>query len=140
MRTRIFVPFALLVFAASGFGQPRVSPRNLHERVLCVVPMVGAGTPEDPRRPMFAPLPPQPGELPSRAGILAFTYQESDDGKFALVEFVAANRSAFATILNGKRPDVKAFVRGVARRAEIETEFRRFKRDFHLDRFGVTAP
>ena len=79
------------------FCQPRVSPRNLYERVWCVVPMTGSGTPEDPRRPMFAALPPAPGEPPSRAGILAFMYQESDDGRFALVEFVAADRSGFGT-------------------------------------------
>ena len=60
--------------------------RNTHERVLAVVPMVGSGTPDDPRRPMYAPV---PGGAPSREGIIAFTYQVSDDGKFALVEFVA---------------------------------------------------
>lgn len=89
---------------------------------------------------MYAPLPPRPGEMPSRAGILAFTFQESDDGRFALVEFVAAGRAAFQQILSEKRPEVKTFLKGVARRADIETEFRKHKRDFNLDRFGVRVP
>jgi len=78
--------------------------------------------------------------MPSRSGILAFTYEESDNGRFALVEFVAADRAAFLPILNERRPDVKAFVKGVARRADIETEFRKHKSDFNLDRFGVRVP
>ena len=57
-------------------AQPRVDPRNTYERLLCVAPMVGAGTAADPRRPAFAPLPGQASA--SREGILAFTYQVSD--------------------------------------------------------------
>ncbi len=38
-----------------GFSGPR-SGGALYERIICVVPMVGAGTLDDPKRPMFAPV------------------------------------------------------------------------------------
>jgi hypothetical protein len=107
-----------------------------------VLPLVGAGTPEDPRRPMFVPLPPRPGDPPSRAGILAYTWQPSDDGRYAVVLLVAADRAAFAEVLaeRDRRPDAKVFEKGRARRADIESELRRVKRDFDFEKFGVNVP
>jgi len=80
----------------------------MYERVLAVVPMVGSGTLADPIRPAYAPLPTTsaitnpvltaastPGVTPLRQGIIAFSYVMSDDGKLALVEFVAVDRGAF---------------------------------------------
>src|SRR5260370_1085602 len=72
----------------------RVSPRNMYERLVTVVPIIGAGTYADPKRPMYAPLPSQADPL-SRTGILAYSYQTSDDGKYALVEFIARDPGAF---------------------------------------------
>lgn len=88
------------LLTAAGFvsGQPRVDPRNMYERVLAIVPLVGAGTAADPQRPKHAPLP-NAVDPTSRTGILGYMYVLSDDGKFALVEYVARDRSAFATIL-----------------------------------------
>jgi hypothetical protein len=117
-----------------------VNLRNTHERVVAIVPMVGRGTEDDPRRPMFAPLPPGPYEERSRDGIIAFTYQESDDGRYALVEFVALDRAAFKPILEEKRADIKVFHKGKTKRADIETEFRKFKRNFDIERFRVNVP
>jgi hypothetical protein len=122
-------------------AQQRVDPRNMYERVLCVVPMVGAGTPDDPRRPQYAPLPPAPGTPPSRDGIIAFSYQVSDDGMFALVELVAVDRKAFKEVLADVNPNVKAFVKGQHQRADIESEFKKLKKDFSLDKFpGAMVP
>lgn len=114
---------ALSVSAGVLFAQGRVAPENLYPRVLCVVPMVGAGTADDPRRPMFVSAPPAsaqttaasrnvntaplqtvdpsvpPPAAPLRTGIIAFQYQLTDDGKNALVEFVGADRDALAPIL-----------------------------------------
>jgi hypothetical protein len=112
-----------------------------YERLLCIVPMVGGGTPEDPLRPMFAPLPETTGEGEApRGGIIAFTAVASDDGQYALVEFVARDRSAFAPILEARRSGVRVFEKGKARRADILAEFRKHKRDFDLDRFEVRVP
>jgi len=139
-------------FTVTGWSQQRVAARNLYERVYCVVPMVGAGTYEDPRRPKYAPTGPlhlpqaapdgaQPnGEanLPVRAGILGFSFVVSDDAQFALVEFVAARKNDFKQILTD--PSVKSFVKGKTRRLDIETEFRKFKADINLDRLEVSVP
>lgn len=107
----------------------------MHERLLCVVPMVGTGTPEDPRRPMFAPLP----GASSPDGIIAFTFEESDDGRQALVEFVARDRAAFEPIIREMSSSVRVFREGKDKRDDIEREFRRHKRNFHLDQLRVGA-
>jgi hypothetical protein len=69
----------------------------MYERIYAIVPMVGSGAWDDPKRPMFAPVPLQmtPG---SRTGITAFHHVESDDGNFALIEIVAANKSELASM------------------------------------------
>lgn len=140
-------------FTATAWSQQRVASRNLYERVYCVVPMVGTGTYEDPRRPKYAPAGPlhlvpalaaeaaRPGDekpQPERKGILGFSFVVSEDGQFALAEFVAATKADLKEILAD--PDVKSFVKGKTRRLDIETEFRRFKADIDLDRLEVSVP
>jgi hypothetical protein len=66
--------------------------------VVAVVPMVGAGTFQDPWRPMYASVPGQINAA-ARTGILGYAQVLSDDGNFALVEFVSAQQSAFKDIL-----------------------------------------
>jgi hypothetical protein len=97
----------ILCLFAPLIAQLRVDPRNLYERLLCVVHMVGSGTADDPRRPAYAPLPPTPGAQLSRDGIIAYTFQLSDDGNFALVEFVAVDRKAFRDLLADTDPQIK---------------------------------
>ena len=95
----MFLRWVVLIALGTAFlvaDDHRVDPRNTYQRVLCVVPMVGAGTPADPRRPKYAPWPPAPAT--SRTAIIGFSHQVSDDGKLALVEFVAQDRQAFAAI------------------------------------------
>ena len=43
----------VVCFLAPLAAQQGVDRRNLYERLLCVVPMVGSGTAEDPRRPAY---------------------------------------------------------------------------------------
>ena len=53
----------------------------------------GKGTFDDPKRPMYAPSPAEvQAAMVTRQGILGFSYVTSDDGHFALVEFVARDR------------------------------------------------
>ncbi|MGI8745365.1 MAG: hypothetical protein ACR2NN_22880 [Bryobacteraceae bacterium] len=100
----------------------------------------------DPRRPLYAPLTsvisavPLAGAIhpPARTGILGYSYQISDDGKSALVEFVAAQGSAFKDILADRA--VKTFVKGIAKQVDIEAEFKQQKKDFDFNRFGVRLP
>lgn len=61
----------LLVIVGSAVAQHRVDPGSMYARVYAIVPMIGSGTWNDPKRPMFAPVPSQmtPGV---RTGIIAF--------------------------------------------------------------------
>ncbi len=98
--------------------------------------MVGAGTPADPRRPLYAPVPGERSPL-DRSGIIAFTFVASDDGINALVEFVARERAGFEQILREKevRQDIKVFEKGKDKKEDIEKEFKKHKRNFRLDDF-----
>jgi hypothetical protein len=92
----------LLVTSSMLPGQQRrADPKFTYNRIIAVVPITGAGTAADPKRPQYAPAartaPNQP--LP---GIIAYMQQVSDDGKYALVEYVAKDQSAFQAILNDK--------------------------------------
>jgi hypothetical protein len=75
--------------------------------------------------------------------ITGFSYVVSDDGRFALVEFVARDKRAFDGLMGSGRADVKVFRRGRARKEEVEQEFRKHKKDFDWERFwkhfGVVA-
>lgn len=95
---------------------------------------------QDPRRPDHVPWPPKAEAAAAGRGILAFAYQVSDDGQWALVELVARDRKALEPVLSDRRPSVKVFERGKARAAEIQAEFRKYKRDFELDRFQANLP
>jgi hypothetical protein len=97
-RTMAVSVVCLLASISSALAQPRVDPRNMYERVVAIMPIVGKCTLEDPILPMYAPT---PSEVRAglRTGILGYTHVPSDDGKFALVEFVAKDKSAFKTIL-----------------------------------------
>jgi len=136
---RAVMPVVCLLASLSGAiaQQPRVDPRNTYERILAIVPFTGAGTLADPKRPLYAPKPNEvaPG---SRTGIIAYTSVASDDGQFALVEFVAADRTAFAPILADTT--VTAFLKGNSQPAAILATFQKYKKDFDLNNFGVRLP
>ena len=100
--------------------------------------MTGAGTLADPKRPLHVPLPSALSSAPrSRTGILGFSYVMGDDG-IALVEYVARDRSAFTALL--ANPLLKCFVKGVHKRADVEAEFKKHKKDFDFNTFGVRMP
>ncbi|PWU10678.1 MAG: hypothetical protein C5B51_03890 [Terriglobia bacterium] len=126
---------ALLLLTSAVYGQHRVDPRNSYFRVIAVVPLTaGRGTPDDPKRPLYAPWPPSR----SNTGIIAYSQQLSDDGKLALVEFVARDRAAFQPIFNDR--SIKFFEKGKARRQDIETELKKYKKNFDLNKFGTMVP
>src|SRR5258708_21474215 len=135
----------VLCLVCNALGQHSVDPRSLYERLYCVVPMIGAGTWADPKRPMYAPSPAQMNPA-SRTGIIGFTHVLSDDGQFALVEFVARDAKAFDRILADMNvninvnTNVKSFRKGQDKREDIEAEFRKHKKDFDFDHFGVRTP
>jgi hypothetical protein len=144
MRQDVRVAEVLMVFfalIAPSPGQQRVDSRNLYERITAILPIGGSGTFADPVRPMYTPLPSALKAAAisrSRTAILGFTYVLSDDGKHALVEFVARDRAAFQQILAD--PTVKAFVKGKDKREDVEAEFKKYKKDFDFTHFGVRMP
>ena len=110
----------------------RVDPTNSYHRMLAIVPLTGSGTHADPLRPMFAPA---PSAAANRNGIIAYQHQVSDDGKLAIVEFVATTRAAFAPLLASTDSRVKVFEVGRATRAEILAAFQSVKSSFSFAKF-----
>jgi hypothetical protein len=74
-----------------------------------------------------------------RAGIIAWGFQVTDDGKMAIVHLVSPDRRAFARILADQRPEIRVFELGKDSRAAIELEMRKYKQDFDLDTLEVAA-
>jgi hypothetical protein len=132
MLRRLCITFLLL----AGFicAQHRVDPRNIYNRVIAVVPFVGSGTPTDPKRPKYVPWP--PSQDPN--GIIAFSFEPTDDGSRAVVEFVARNRAALQAILTDTT--ATAFERGRAPKSTVETAIQQYRKDYTMDRFGVVMP
>ncbi len=136
------VVVCLLTCASAALAQPRVDPRNMYERVIAVVPLVGKGTVEDPRRPLHAPA---PGEISatSRTGIVGFTWVPSDDGKFAIVQFVARDKASLRGILDDAKvpaSNVKAFTPSADQKQDIETALKQYKKDIDISKFDVRVP
>lgn len=114
-------------------AQPHVDQRNLHERVIAVVPLTGTGTITDPIRPLFASA--NAKDYQRHTAITQFTWVPADDGRRAIVEFVAQDRAALAPLLRDSRV-LKVFQRGKHKRGDIELELKKFRKDFDLDAFG----
>ena len=99
----------------------------------------------DPKRPMFAPAGDRRSTTPaflklapqSKSDILAYTWHPSDDGKSAIVEFVAKDRSAFAPILASKDARVQTFERDKHGKDEMESAIKKVKKDFDPTKFGT---
>ena len=154
MSKLILLLVCLLAAGASlAPAQTALDPSKMHERVIAIVPMVGSGTFNDPIRPMFAPrfnsdavtddinLKGREKAFKDFAEqILEYTYTASDDGKYAIVEFVARDRKTFAPLLNSGRSDIRFFVKGKHSKAEIETEVKKIKKDFDASEFSGRAP
>jgi hypothetical protein len=137
MRQYCLLAIATAVFATGLFAQRRVDPHNSFHRVIGVLPLAGAGTQEDPVRPKYAPAPQASGA--AGAGIIAFAFELSDDGKHAIAELVAVDRSALAAVLADREPGVLVFEKGTVAGAAIESAVRAYRKDFSLDRFGVAV-
>ena len=124
-------PTATSAKPASTVQPRRVDPGNLYHRVYAVVPFVGSGKRDDPKRPMFAPVPaPAAAAAVNHSGILGYQIiAVSDDKTMAIVEFVAADRATILPILQGA---AVAFEKGQAPSAAIEAAFQKYKSGFSL--------
>ncbi len=61
--------------------------------------------------------------------------QISDDGKWALVEFVDVTPKDLEPITTSANPNVRVFVRGQAAIADIVADFSQYKKNFTFSRF-----
>jgi len=132
MPTRLLCIAMLLSFVVHA--QRSVDPKNSYNRVICVVPMVGKGTTDDPKRPKYAPWP----ATQDPNGITGFFFQPSDDGSLAIVEFVSRNRTALAQILADKT--IKSFEEARVSKSSIETAVKTYRKDFDLSKFRMVMP
>lgn len=136
-RTALMPLVCLLTLTYSALAQSPVDARNRYQHVFAIVPLMGAGTRSDPKRPLYAPTRAEMSAHP-RKGILGFSYVISDDGHFALVDFMAQDKSAFKTILGD--PAITAFAPAKANAQDIQTAFKKLKKDFSLNQFGLRLP
>lgn len=149
----------LLVAVGAAVAQPLVDPRNMYERVIAIVPIVGQGTDSDPRRPMYAPVlsvistpvatltsetttpvtsaPPATPATPlgGSTGILGYAMVESDDGKSAIVEFVAHDQSIFQNMLADAT--IQVFLKGRDTPQAAEASFQKLKAGFSITNLAV---
>jgi methylase of polypeptide subunit release factors len=77
--------------------------------------------------------PPQSKGFNPKTDFTAAQVFYSDDGRTALVEFVANDPDALKEILASRVPGVKAFERGRTTKQEVEAEFRKYKPNFSID-------
>jgi hypothetical protein len=143
VRRAVMPVVCLLVAVGSAFAQHRVDAGNMYARVYAIVPMIGSGTWDDPKRPMFAPVPEQmtPG---SRTGIIAFNHVESDDGNFALIEIVAATRPQLALVTSQMNATavqgLQVFDRSITSATTVQSAFQLLKKNFDITKFRVVVP
>ncbi len=127
----------LLLCLLSLFGLPvsaqrhAMDPSMRYYRLICLVHLVGTGGKGDPIRPEYVPT----AIDAKREGILAWSFQLTDDKKMAIIHVVATNRNAFAPILADARPEVKVFEIGKDSAAAIEGAMQGVKAGFSLSKF-----
>jgi hypothetical protein len=143
VRRAVMPVVCLLAAVGAAFAQHSVDPGSMYARIYAIVPMIGSGTWDDPKRPMFAPVPQQttPG---TRTGIIAFNHVESDDGNFALIEIVAATRPGLALItaqMNAAAVSgLQIFDRSTTSTATVQSAFQLLKKNFDITKFRVVVP
>ena len=119
--------YLLWLFTVSFLSAQPVRVGGNGEKALIVVPMVGAGTFADPKRPAFV-----------REAGMAFRFQVSDDGASAIVEVSPRGPLDLAKLEERLKTDArtKVFRPGKDRASDVLVELRKVKKDFDIDSFG----
>jgi hypothetical protein len=131
---RIVTAFAVLLSIFPVYAQHAVDPAQRYHRLICLEHLNGSGQKGDEIKPDYVP-----SGATSREGIIAWGMQLTDDGKMAIVQYVAVNRHALDTILADTRPEIKVFEIGHDKPAIIEAFMQQHKKDFSLENFRVIA-
>ena len=100
-------------------------------KTLLTVPMVGAGTWEDPKRPAFV-----------RETGVPFRYQVSDDGLTAIVEAMPRTLAESAKLddLAKKEPRARLYRPEKDKQSDVLIELKKQKRDFDESAFTGLIP
>lgn len=112
----------------------RVDPGQMYHRVYARMPLTGTGKKGDPIRPMVVPaaFAASPG---THSGVLGYTMLISDDGKWALCEFVGATPADLQLVTSAAGPNVVIFSRGTNTVAQIEADFQQYLKSFTFASF-----
>lgn len=126
--------FFCLAAVLLGSQKPGTSP----QRVIAIVPMIGSGTVDDPRRPLFFPTPtdvakaPDPNNPPA---VLSYRYELADDGNTAIVEFSGRDRVAIRRAIKSSDPGVRLLDLNSNKPGEVEKQLKLLKQSFNLQHF-----
>jgi len=110
-----------------------VDPGLTYQHIYARVPLIGSGTKNDPKRPMFVAPPSQAPTATNHTGILAYQMQISDDGNWALCEFVGATPQDLAQITKSTNASVKVFERNKSTLADVLADFTQYKANFSFN-------
>ncbi len=137
------VTAGVCLLAGPGWSGPHGASGPIYPTLLCVVPMIGAGTLADPKRPLFTPVAgqaPADGALapPKKSKgfaevprIVSYRSVLTDDGQHAIVAFTARDRAAFEPIL-AKHNLLAVFDLQTTRPDTLLASLRRFKKDLEI--------
>jgi hypothetical protein len=140
LASRVSLVVSLLIPVLTSAAGP--DHTVIYPRFISIVPMIGSGTMQDPLRPLFAPSPQSSGTtadpLNASSQIVAFQTVPTDDGKAAIVVFVARSYAAFGPILRDSRV-LKTFDRNRWSEDDLIRELRKYKKNFDLKMLRVGA-
>lgn len=113
------------------------------QRVLATVPMIGSGTYDDPKRPMFCPSPREMAEL-AEAGtkpwLISYRFEPGDDGQTAIVELTAPDRESLSAILQSTDARVTVYEPNKISPDNLRHALQKVKAGFDLERFHGGYP
>jgi hypothetical protein len=118
-----------------AWPQHRVDDSNSYHRIICIVPLIGSGKWDDPKRPMFAPVASQIGR--GKSGILAYYHEMTDNGQAAIVVFVVADRAVLQPILTSAVSGVQVFDLNATSPLAAQAALTSVRKDFDWKRFAV---
>jgi len=133
LRHMLWLTLILLGFSSLTPTQAQGLPSRdaALERMIVVVPMIGAGTPDNPRRPLGMDL---VASLPDTP--IGYRYVLDDGGHFAIVLLTARSFKHFDPLVNAFGAQARhAFDPKHHDRANVERLLKLVRSDFDLDAF-----
>jgi hypothetical protein len=136
MCLRFLCSLALFLLPTISPAQQRVDPHFTHFRAICIFPV----NPHSKHAanaflPDYLPAP----DDPDQKGILAYSQEISDNGKWAIAEIVVVDRKSLQEVLEDVRPGVWVVEKGRLSKDEIHGKLKQFKKNFDIENFGAVV-